>query len=63
MKCGPHRERGLPPETSSEFTHRRGSSLALPPNSGLRSPNVTTITGLRTTRSDYQHEVRDPYGR
>eukprot|EP00959_Pyramimonas_sp_CCMP1952_P019550 412962-Pyramimonas_sp.AAC.1 len=43
MICGPH-GKGLPPWTSSQVTCRRGSCLIPPPNSGLRSPKVTTDT-------------------
>eukprot|EP00959_Pyramimonas_sp_CCMP1952_P129954 2717793-Pyramimonas_sp.AAC.3 len=31
-----------PPETSSQFTHRRGSRLIRPPNSSMISPKVKT---------------------
>eukprot|EP00959_Pyramimonas_sp_CCMP1952_P094362 1973951-Pyramimonas_sp.AAC.1 len=55
--------RGLPPEPFSQFIHRRGSSLILPPYSGFRNPEVMTVTGSRMTRSDYKREVRAPQGR
>eukprot|EP00959_Pyramimonas_sp_CCMP1952_P396827 8314407-Pyramimonas_sp.AAC.1 len=36
--------RKLPPESSSQFTGRRGPSLLLPPCSGMRTQKVTTVT-------------------
>eukprot|EP00959_Pyramimonas_sp_CCMP1952_P321912 6736022-Pyramimonas_sp.AAC.1 len=34
---------GFPPDTSSQFTHRRGSRLSFRPHAGLSWPNLTTV--------------------
>eukprot|EP00959_Pyramimonas_sp_CCMP1952_P237926 4971879-Pyramimonas_sp.AAC.1 len=51
MKCGIHRE-ALPPETSSQFTHKGGSRSRPPLHLHRRGPKPMTLTSLRMIQSD-----------